>query len=119
MPRRLWARLREDVDCGLRRGGWYEALAIEQGRVLLSIHGRQRTFPSQIFEVSNEGPSCWTVITRAGNSGRIPLRWRNGYAVCPSCHWRQLLLGRPKTLLCEGCYREFEVNWEENYLKAV
>jgi hypothetical protein len=113
-----WVRLREDVDCGLRRGGWYEAIFVEKAEVEVQLEGRTKSYPRHLFEVSATGPTRWTVVTRAGNSGQIPRRWTKGYAVCPSCRWRQLLLGHPKAMFCEGCYQEFEVGWDEPYLKA-
>ncbi len=118
MPTTLWVRLSEDVDCGLRRGGWYQAISVEQTEVVISVHGRPQSFQRQLFEISNTGPTRWTIVSEAGNSDQIPTRWSKGYAVCPSCRWRQLLLGRPFTMLCEGCFEEFEVDWDEVYLRA-
>jgi len=118
MHTKSWARLRVDVDCGLRRGGWYEALSAGEEELTLAVHGRPKVFPRNIFEVSTAGPSRWTIVSQAGNQSQIPQRWRDGYAVCPSCNWRQLLFGKPNRMLCEGCYQEFEVNWDELYLNA-
>jgi hypothetical protein len=118
MAAKLWVRLSEDVDCGLRRGGWYEAVAVEQNEVVLKLEDRERSFPRHLFEVSPIGPTRWTVVSRAGNSMRIPTLWTKGYAVCPACRWRQLVFGQPTTMLCEGCYQEFEIDWDELYLKV-
>ena len=118
MATKHWVRLSEDIDCGLRRGGWYEAISINKTEVVLKLDGRVKTFPRHHFEISTTGPTRWTIVTRAGNSASIPNRWTQGYAVCPSCRWRQLVLGRPRTMLCEGCYEEFEVDWDTVYLKA-
>ena len=118
MPDTQWVRLSEDVDCGLRRGGWYLAVSVGQSEVVLQTDGRQQAFPREFFEVSTVGPTRWTVVSHAGNSTQIPTRWSNGYGVCPSCRWRQLILGQPKSMLCEGCYEEFELDWDTLYLKA-
>ena len=118
MPNKRWVRLSEDVDCGLRRGGWYLAVCVGQTEVMLQMHGKPLAFPRQLFEVSTTGPTRWTIVSEAGNATRIPTRWSKGYGVCPSCRWRQLVLGRPRTMLCEGCYEEFEVDWDTLYLKA-
>jgi hypothetical protein len=91
---------------------------VGQDEVVVWLDGREKGFPRHHFEVSAVGPTLWTIVTQAGNSSRIPNQWKKGYAVCPSCRWRQLVLGRPKTMLCEGCYLEFEINWDEPYLKA-
>lgn len=106
------------MDCGLRRGGWYEAIDVRQTEVLLSLRGNRVAFPRQLFEVSDKDPTHWTVVSRAGNSVRIPAQWGKRYAVCPSCRWRQLMFGHPSSMLCEGCYREFEIDWDEVYLKV-
>ena len=118
MAETLWVRLCEDVDCGLRRGAWYEAISVGQTEVVLWLEARKKSFPRQLFETSDSGPTHWTVVSHAGNSTQIPARWTKGYAVCPSCSWRQLLYGQPRTMLCEGCYQEFTVDWDEPYLKA-
>ena len=118
MPDIQWVRLSEDVDCGLRRGGWYLATSVGQSEVVLQLHGKQRFFPREYFEVSTAGPTRWTIVTRAGNSAHIPTQWSKGYGVCPSCRWRQLIFGHPTTMLCEGCYEEFELDWDTLYLKA-
>ena len=118
MPQKQWVRLNADVDCGLRRGGWYPAISVNKMEVVLRVHGKNKAFTRELFEVSGSGPTQWTIVSHAGNSRRIPARWTEGYGVCPSCRWRQLVLGRPRTMLCEGCYEEFEVDWDTVYLKA-
>lgn len=118
MPETMWARLCEDVDCGLRRGGWYRTATVEPNRIVLLIHGKQQLFPRHLFEVAYAAPTRWTVVAQARNSARIPTRWSRGYAVCPKCRWRQLLWGRPPSLRCEACFEAFEVAWDEPYLKA-
>ena len=118
MPKTLWARLSQDVDCGLRRGGWYPAVSVGRTEVVLRVRGKHQAFRRFLLEVSPIGPTRWTIVTNAGNSDQIPAQWSRGYAVCPSCRWRQLLLGHPSTMRCEGCYEEFEVDWDEIYLKV-
>jgi hypothetical protein len=118
MPDTMWVRLSRDVDCGLRRGGWYKAVAVEQTEVVLLLAGKNRSLPKYLFEISTAGPTRWTIVSQAGNAPHIPTRWTKGYGVCPSCLWRQLPLGQPKTMLCEGCFQEYEVDWDEPYFKA-
>ena len=118
MPETIWARLCEDVDCGIRRGGWYRALAVDTKSVIISIHGKKQEFPRHLFEIACSQPSRWTVVADAGNSTRIPPRWSRGYVVCPKCRWRQLLWGQPPNLRCDSCFEAFDVAWDEPYLKA-
>lgn len=118
MPHSQWVRLSKDVDCGLRRGGWYLASSVGQSEVVLHLHGRPHSYPRGLFEVSTAGPTRWTIVSQAGNSARIPDRWSKGYAVCPACRWRQLLLGHPSKMRCEGCDEEFEIDWDKSYLRA-
>ncbi len=111
-----WARLSEDVDCGLRRGAWYPALKQEKESVLIEVGGRRRSFSRGIFEIVASAPSRWTIVSHAGNENLIPARWNEGYAVCPCCRTRQLLLGHPAAMQCERCEDRFEIAWNEGYL---
>jgi len=112
----LWARLSEDVDCGLRRGAWYETITVRPSEAFLSIGGEPRPFDRRHLEIVTTRPTRWTVVANLSNSNRIPPRWARGYAVCPNCRMRQLPMGRPHTLRCEGCNGLFEVAWDEPYL---
>jgi len=119
MPAMKWARLREDVDCGLRRGAWYRTVDLGQSEVMLEVHGRERSFDVHFLEIVNNRPMKWTIVSGARNAVLIPARWRKGYAVCPNCRWRQLPLGQPQALRCEGCNEVFEVAWGEPYLASI
>ena len=116
MPGAQWARLREDVDCGLRRGAWYSVVSVSESEIVLAVRGKNRPYPLRSFEVVTVPPNRWTIVSHAGNSPLIPARWAKGYVVCPNCRWRQLLLGRPQVLRCEGCDGLFEIAWDEPYL---
>lgn len=118
MPGTRWARLSQDVDCGLRRGAWYRATSQSQREVLVEVNGRQRCVPRDRMEVSAEPPNRWTVVANAGNASAIPKFWAKGYAVCPRCGNRQLLAGRPPSMCCEDCDGLFEIAWDEAYLKG-
>jgi hypothetical protein len=115
----LWARLREDVDCGLRRGAWYQTVARGWTEVVLDVHGQRRSLPLRSLEIAATRPNHWTIVARARNSAVIPERWSRGYAVCPCCSYRQLPMGRPGRLRCDGCHDVFDVAWDQPYLRAV
>ena len=119
MPTPLWARLREDIDCGLRRGAWYETVARGWTEVLLDVHGKRQAVPLRYLEIVSQRPDRWTVVSRASNAAVIPERWAKGYAVCPSCRYRQLPMGRPARLRCDHCHDVFEVAWNQPYLGAI
>ena len=115
MQTACWARLREDVDCGIRRGAWYETVSTGQFEISLAVHGQERTFSRDTFEIVASRPTRWTIVAHASNAAVIPARWAKGYAVCPQCAMRQLPMGRPQILRCEGCNGLYEVAWEETY----
>ena len=116
MPAEQWARLSEDIDCGLRRGAWYRAVSVSPSEVLLLVHGKEKPFARDTLEVIDSPPFRWTLVTGASNAGLIPVRWGKGYVVCPGCRMRQLPLGRPQVLRCERCNGAFEIAWDEPYL---
>jgi hypothetical protein len=111
-----WARLSRDMDCGLRRGAWYRTIAVGSAEVALAVHGKTRSISRNALEIVSTKPTRWTVVANAGNATLIPARWARGYAVCPNCRMRQLPMGRPQLLRCDGCNGLFEVAWDEPYL---
>jgi len=118
MPGTQWARLRDDIDCGLRRGAWYRTVSLSQSEVVLDINGRHRAFPLRHLEIVATRPSAWTIVAHAGNSNVIPTFWAKGYAVCPRCRNRQLPLGRARSMRCDECDGLFEIAWDEPYLES-
>ncbi len=118
MPRTRWARLSQDVDCGLRRGAWYPATLLSQTQVALEIDGRLFAYPVRQLEVTTVPPDRWTVVANVGNASVIPRFWAKGYAVCPRCSSRQLLTGRPPSMRCDACDGLFEIYWDEAYLQT-
>ena len=118
MPADRWARLSDDIECGLRRGAWYRALARNWTEALLEVHSEARRVPLEQLEVVDERPDRWTVVARASNARVIPSRWSRGYAVCPNCTYRQLPIGRPTRLRCDECGHVYDVAWDEPYLRC-
>ena len=111
-----WARLSKDLDCGLRRGAWYRTVSVGTSEVALAVHGQTRSVARGSLEIVASRPTRWTIVSNARNAAVIPARWARGYAVCPSCRMRQLPMGRPRRLRCEGCNGLFDVAWDEPYL---
>jgi hypothetical protein len=119
MADQQWARLREDVDCGLRRGAWYQTVARGWTEALLEVHGKQRSVPLRHLELVDVRPNWWTVVSGASNASVIPARWAKGYAVCPQCSFRQLPVGHPSRLRCDDCSGVFDVAWNKPYLSTL
>lgn len=115
MPIERWARLSDDIDCGLRRGAWYRAIARGWTQALLEVHDERRMVPLEVLELTDQRPDRWTVVAQAANAAVIPNRWSRGYAVCPNCTYRQLPIGRPSRLRCDECGHTYDVAWDELY----
>ena len=111
--------MRQDIDCGLRRGAWYQTVVRGWTEALLEVHGKQRSIPLRYLEIVPMRPDWWTIVSHAGNATVIPERWAKGYAVCPRCSYRQLPIGRPSKLRCDDCNGVFEVAWNKPYLAAT
>lgn len=112
MPGIRWARLRQDVNCGLRRGAWYRATRVGESDVVLQVNGCQRCYPLGQIELTTARPERWTIVTGVDDASVISNFWAKGYAVCPSCSHRQLLAGYPRSMRCDECDRRFRVDWK-------
>ena len=115
MPAEQWARLCEEVDCGLRRGAWYRVVSVGPSEVAVSVCGEKRPVSRQSLEIVTTPPPRWTVVAFSRKVA-VPTRWARDYAVCPSCRTRQLPVGQPNKLRCDRCNGLFEVAWDESYL---
>src|SRR6058998_2979441 len=96
-----WARLQANVDCQLRRGGWYRVLRMASVEAVLDVNSGPVPVLIPFLEISNTPPRRWTVVPRPANAVNMPPTWGSEYAVCPNCRHRQPLAGHAKTLTCE------------------
>jgi hypothetical protein len=119
-PEQPWARLQADVDCGLRRGGWYRVLTQEGLDVSVSAGMAELTVPRAVLEIRQTPPREWTVVSRPPNSPRVPEAMRDGYLVCPGCRHRAPLPPRwsAARLRCTQCHEMADIAWDEAYLAA-
>ena len=114
-----WGRLQADVDCSLRRGAWYRVRTVAGLEATVEVgHNRNpQSVPSFLLQIVTAPPRRWTVVPRPARAVRMPREWKQ-YAVCPSCRERAALPTRSKarSLTCERCRGEFEIDWGEGYL---
>jgi len=110
-----WARLLANVECRLRRGGWYRVLRLEPVEAELDVQVKPVIVLIPFLEIRQTPPSAWTVVQRPANAVNLPPSWGTEYAVCPNCRHRERLPGHPRRLRCERCHHEFAVAWDERY----
>jgi len=115
---RGWARCLDNVADVLRRGAWYPIVDESGDKVVLEVSKKQVRISRIDVDVRETAPDHWSVVVRTGVL-RPTLGGREGegptmtYAVCPHCHERQDLTGRPATLTCTRCKLEAKVDWSE------
>ena len=98
-----WARSRGDraENEGLRRGAWYRVVE-EPGKpwVVLDVNRVEVRVPKETLEIRPERPKAWSVV-------------HEPHLVCPGCHKRQHVTGRPGEVACQECGRSYGVDWSD------
>jgi hypothetical protein len=118
MPESLYARLCENVNLHIRRGAWYRVLRMEELHATLDVNKHPVPVARALLEFARRPPAKWTVVQqRASWIAAPPAGFTSEYGVCPSCTERTPLTGRVKRLACPACRYEFEVAWDERYLR--
>ena len=118
MTERLYARLCENVNLQIRRGAWYRVLKLEDLYATLEVNKRPVPVAQALLEVVKRPPAKWTVVQqRASWIATPPAGFAGEYGVCPSCTERAPLTRGAKRMGCPSCKWEFEVAWEERYLR--
>ena len=108
-----WARLCEDVCCGLRRGAWYKVLFAGHDLVVVDVERERLLIPRDVLEFVDARPASWTVVLHTRESVSFPPHRGKRFAVCPNCRLRQVPTGRPHMLRCQRCNGLFEVDWQQ------
>jgi hypothetical protein len=111
MASEQWTRLREDVDCGLRRGAWYKVLFAGHDLVAVNVERERLLISRDVLEFVEKRPALWTVVLHTRESVSFPPSRGKRFAVCPNCRSRQVPIGRPSSLRCQRCNGLFEVDW--------
>ena len=114
--RLAWARLRVEVDCGLRRGTWYRVTRFAPSEVFLDVQHCSVAVPRLLLDLVVSRPTRWSVVPRPRDAAKLPPELGAPYAVCPGCRARAPLQGRPTKLSCPRCQGVFAVAWDERYL---
>lgn len=112
----VWARLRADVACGLRRGAWYRVVSVTRSKAALEVNQASIVVPRRLVQLVFSRPFSWSVVPRPPQAANLPSDWGTRYAVCPVCRTRAPLGGHPISLGCPRCNGVFRVAWEERYL---
>jgi len=104
MAEATWARSRGDrgEKEGLRRGAWYRVVE-DTGKpwVVLDVHRVEVRVPRADLELRREPPKAWSVV-------------HEPHLVCPGCHQRRHVSGKPAEVKCVECGRNYAVDWEDN-----
>ena len=112
-----WARLKQDVNCGLRRGAWYRVVGLTPEDAVLQVPRRERVrVPRQFLQTLFSRPRHWTVVPRPAQVQDLPDHWRSRYAVCPVCRARAPITGYTVDMQCPKCNGQFGIAWDERYL---
>ena len=118
MMEKLYARLTENVNLRMRRGAWYKVLKTDDIHSILEVNGRPIEVATALIQIVKRPPPKWTVVEpRDSMVKKTPARLGTAYGVCPSCQERAPLPKKAKRLRCPSCKWEFEVAWDEGYLK--
>ena len=111
-----WARLRVDVNCGLRRGGWYRVVQVTGVEAVLEVTPEPEPVPRRLIETVFRRPFRWSIVPRPRDARNVPSGWGNRYVVCPVCSARAPMKGHPADLACPKCHGVFGIAWDERYL---
>jgi hypothetical protein len=114
--RLAWARLRVEVDCGLRRGTWYRVTRFTPAQIFLDVQHCSIAVPRPLLDLLVGRPHRWSVVPQPRDAAKLPPELGAPYAVCPGCRARSPLKGSPATLTCHRCRGVFAVAWDERYL---
>ncbi len=114
-----WARLRVDVNCGLRRGAWYRVVSVTRNKAVLEVSREALTVARRLVQMVFSRPFSWSVVPRPEGAAQLPSEWGARYAVCPVCRARAPIAEHPINLRCPRCNGLFRVAWEERYLRPL
>ena len=109
----LFARLQADVPLKIRRGAWYRVLELNDLQVTIDVNRRPMSVLRAWLEIQQRPPLRWSVVLPQEENKKAPPHLRSMYGVCPSCRARAPLEKHIRTLFCNRCRGEFDVDWPE------
>ncbi|HYL56216.1 MAG TPA: hypothetical protein VEU73_11655 [Gemmatimonadales bacterium] len=96
---------------GLRRGEWYQVLEDQgEGWLVLDVNDVHVRITRGHLLVRRSQPKTWSVVRLSPDQADGVHQM---YLVCPSCHTRQHLAGRPKESECPKCLKTYPVDWSD------
>jgi len=110
-PLWAWARVKGDVNHGVRRGAWYRVIRFTSENALLAVSHKEVRVPRRDLDASYTRPLQWSIVHRPADAKNLPVEWGDRYAVCPVCATRAQLKNHPAKLRCPTCGGLFEVSW--------
>jgi hypothetical protein len=116
-PHSRWARLRVDVNCGLRRGAWYPVVRFGKSRAILDVTDDRVPVARDRLQITFTQPLQWSIVPLPADAVNVPSEWGGRYIVCPACQARAPLSGHPMDLPCPHCGGVFRIAWDEHYLR--
>ena len=116
-PHSRWARLRVDVNCGLRRGAWYPVVRFVKDRAVLDVTDDRVPVARGLLQTTFTQPLQWSIVPLPDDAVNVPPEWGGRYLVCPACRARAPLSGHPMDVPCPHCGGVFRVAWDEHYLR--
>jgi len=111
-----WVKLASPPGGSSWRGAWYKVLGEEGFDLIIEVNRKPVRALRALFEVRDRPVPRWSVVTSAPGK-KTPMAAI--YAVCPSCNERANLKGKPKRLTCPHCRSEFDIAWDETYLRSL
>src|SRR5256885_622615 len=78
-----WARLRVDVNCGLRRGGWYRVVQVTGVEAVLEVTPEPVPVPRRLIETVFRRPFRWSIVPRPRDARNVPSGWGGRYGGGP------------------------------------
>src|SRR5256712_9829500 len=111
-----WARLRVDVNCGLRRGGWYRVVQVTGVEAVLEVTPEPVPVPRRLIETVFRRPFRWSIVPRPRDARNVPSGRGDRYVMCPVCSARAPMKGHPADLACPKCHGGFGFAGDERYL---
>lgn len=108
-----WARVRNEVNCRLRRGAWYEILQLTEDEAVLDVNHRPVGVQRSSLQIFPTRPERWSIVPRPSDAVDLPLSWGSTYGVCPKCGHRASLKGQKTEMPCPRCGGVFLIGWED------
>jgi hypothetical protein len=110
-----WARGSGEFaeERGLRRGEWYKVLEDQgAGWLVLDVNDVHVRITRDHLVVRRSQPKTWSLVRLTPAQGADETH--RMYLVCPGCHTRQHLTGRPKESECPKCRKTYPVDWSDH-----